>query len=161
MGELGLGVVLVVDEPGLGGAGIADPSVFDPLRVTGAVAWGLHVCGPVPWPLVDAAEPDLVSFDLTREALGPVGRSTLGRLVGRGGRVAWGALDPVGSGAPAVIAAVGPMLGVIGYPAETVAAQSLLTPGCGTGMLTPAREEAVARGLAAAAQALRAPRFMR
>ena len=40
----------LVDEPGLDGAGIADPVVYDPLRAAGAAAWGVHVCGPVPWP---------------------------------------------------------------------------------------------------------------
>jgi hypothetical protein len=158
--ELGLRVVLLVDEPGLGAADVGD--VYDPLRRTGAVAWGVHVCGPVPWPLVDALEPDVVSFDLTRHALDAVGRSVLGRLVGTGARIAWGVLDPVSPGSPLPAAArAGGVIRTLGRPADRVAAHSLVTPGCGTGMLTPARELGIARGLAVIAEALRAPRFMR
>jgi hypothetical protein len=158
--ELGVDVVLLVDEPGLGRADVGD--VYDPLRRTGAAAWGVHVCGPVPWPLVDALEPDIVSFDLTRATLDAVARSVLGRLAGAGTRIAWGVLDPVspGSALPAA-AAAGGVIRTLGRPADRVAAHSLLTPGCGTGMLTPARELALARGLAVVAEALRAPRFMR
>ncbi len=156
--ELGVDVLLVVDEPGLADAGIGDPVVYDPLRAVGAAAWGVHVCGEVPWPLMEALEPDLVSFDVTRHPLDAVGRSVLGRLVAGGGRAAWGVLDPLAArGAPAVA----PILGSLGLPAGRVATRSLLTAGCGTGMLTPVRERRLARSLASLAASLRAPRFMR
>ena len=162
LAELGLGAVLVVDEPGLDGAGIADPVVYDPLRAAGAAAWGMHVCGAVPWPLVDLLEPDLVSFDLVRHGPDAGGRSVLGRLVARGGRIAWGAVDPVAPVAAAQTAAlVGTALRSLGHPTTLVASRSLLTPTCGTGVLAPSRERRVARTLAAAGTALRAPRFMR
>jgi hypothetical protein len=160
LGELGLEAVLLVDEPGLGSRDVGD--VYDPLRRTGAAAWGVHVCGPVPWPLVDALEPGIVSFDLTSGALDAVARSVLARLVGTGTRVAWGVLDPVapGSALPAA-ARASSVIRSLGRPADRIAAHSLLTPGCGTGLLTPAREVGLARGLAVVAEALRAPRFMR
>jgi hypothetical protein len=69
LGELGLDTVLVIDEPGLAMASrLTDPdartggcrSVWDPLRAV-AGAWGLHVCGEVPWRLLDELEPDVIS----------------------------------------------------------------------------------------------------
>ena len=95
--ELGLGVILVVDEPGLQSAGVADPDVWGPLQLTGASAWGVHVCGPMPWALVDALEPGVVFLDLARHGLGADGAAVLRRVVERGGRIAWGALDPGGA----------------------------------------------------------------
>jgi hypothetical protein len=162
LAELGLGAVLVVDEPGLDGAGIADPMVWDPLRTAGAAAWGVHVCGPVPWPLVDVLEPDLVSFDLVRHRPDAAGRSVLARLVERGGRVVWGAVDPVSPDTAAPTATlVGDALRSLGLPVALVARRSLVSPACGTGLLEPSRERRIARTVAVAATALRAPRFMR
>ena len=58
----------MVDEPALhvfGTEGIE--RAWDPLRA-GAPAWGLHLCGPVPWDMVERAEPDVLSFDLALAA---------------------------------------------------------------------------------------------
>jgi hypothetical protein len=145
---LGLGVILVVDEPGLASAGVADPDVWGPLRLTGASAWGVHVCGPMPWALVDALEPGVVSFDLARHGVGADGAAVLRRVVQRGGRIAWGALDPVApEAAPAAAERVAAAAGSLGLPADRVAASSLLTPGCGTGLLTTADEGLLAARL--------------
>lgn len=157
---LGVHTVLVVDEPGLAGQGRMGLGVWDRLRDTGAAAWGLHVCGPVPWALVDAVDADLLSFDVTRTPLEPHARRAVRRLLRRGGRVAWGALDPVhpgGSGdvAGLVAAALHAVAGD-GLAIEAVAARSLLTPACGTGRLTPGEERLLAAGLAGAADGLRA-----
>jgi hypothetical protein len=141
--ELGLRAVLIVDEPGLDRAGIPDPRLYDPLRATGAAAWGVHVCGPVPWALVDALEVDVLSFDAVRH---PPDAAVLDRIIARGGRIAWGVVDPVAPVEPAAIAAR------VAVPA----ANSMLTPTCGTGVLSPAKEAQVARALAQA----RAARFM-
>jgi hypothetical protein len=159
--ELGVDALLVVDEPRLEGSGIGDPAVYDPLRVTGATGWGVHVCGAVPWPFVEALEPDLVSFDLTRDGLDAVGRSVLGRLVARDTRVVWGVLDPTApAGEAEAASAVGAAIRSL-RARERAARHSLLSPGCGTGMLTAVREERLARRLAAVADVLRAPRFLR
>ena len=148
--EAGLGVILLVDEPGLASARVDDADVWGPLRLTGASAWGVHVCGPVPWGLVDALEPDVVSFDLARHGLGADGAAVLRRVVARGGRIAWGVLDPVApDGAPAAAARLAAAIGSLGLPAGQVAASSLLTPGCGTGLLTTADEERLAAQLSA------------
>jgi hypothetical protein len=98
----GLDALVVVDEPGLAHAvaGLgreetgADVGVWDALRSSGA-AWGLHVCCAVPWSVLRAAEPDWISFDATASPVGGRGALVLGELVRRGGRIAWGALDPV------------------------------------------------------------------
>ncbi len=149
---LGLDTVLVVDEPAL--AGPARPGIeaaWDPLRGV-AAAWGLHLCCAVPWDLVTAAEPDLVSFDL---AVNPVDRPAavaLRRHAARGGSVAWGVLP---AHRPA-----GPRHGYLRLRAalgrvHVAPEQSLLTAGCGTGWLSERREVAVATALSAVAASRR------
>jgi hypothetical protein len=156
--ELGLDVLLVVDEPGLAAARPA-ATVWDPLRATGAAAWGLHVCGPVPWRLVDATDADVLSFDLTRTPLEGHARRALRRLLRRGGRVVWGALDPVDPGTSAdaagLVAAALAALAGDRLALDAVARGSLLTPACGTGRLTPAAERLLAAGITGAAEGIR------
>jgi hypothetical protein len=153
LGELGLSAVLVVDEPGLADAGIADARAYDPLRSTGASAWGLHVCGRVPWGLVDRLEVDLLSFDAVRH---DADGSVLGRILDRGGRVAWGALDAVAPEAPArVTARLRASMGRLDRDPELVASRSLVTPTCGTGLLWPEEETRTAAVLEDSAESMR------
>ncbi len=162
LGALGLDVLLVIDEPGLAAAGIsgADVGVWHLLRDAGASACGLHVCGAVPWGVIDASDLDLLSFDVARYGLEPHARRALRRLLGRGGRIAWGALDPVDPGdagdvtgvlAGALAALAGPAL-----PLDLIARRSLLTPSCGSGRLSERRERLAAATLEAAAEGTRA-----
>jgi len=157
--DAGFTVLLTVDEPGLAYAGLrpAHADVWDPLRATGAGAWGMHVCGAVPWPLVHAARPDVVSFDASRYGLDATGRATLTALVRGGVRVAWGVVDPTepGGAGPAAGRAAACIAALAGgdWSPEDVAARSLLTPGCGTGRLSATREHLVAAVLAASATA--------
>lgn len=165
--ELGLDALVVVDEPGLAHAAIGpegvgtavDATVWDPLRAAPA-AWGLHVCSAVPWALVRAAEPDVLSFDATRYAVGGAGAVVLGELVARGGRIAWGALDPVRPDAEyAVAARIRAAITTVvdaGASLDAVVGASLLTPSCGTGRLAPDRERLVASVLDAGAAAVAA-----
>ncbi|HWM10892.1 MAG TPA: hypothetical protein VNO82_16165 [Solirubrobacteraceae bacterium] len=154
LAERGIDALLLVDEPGLASAGLDphrddDVHVWDPLRNTGAAAWGLHVCGPVPWPLVGVVRPGLLSFDAVRYAPDSTTLTS-------GMRIAWGVVDPVTpEGAEAVAARVRACLAATGDP-EAVAARSLLTPSCGTGRLSTARERLVAAVLGAAAATVRA-----
>lgn len=150
LASLGLDAVLVLDEPGLAALAAGDDDAaaraWDPLRAV-APAWGLHVCGPVPWDVVEAAAPDLMSFDLR---LG-IDADAVARLAARGTRIAWGVLAPDApesdAEAAALLAAALTRTGVSGD-------QSLLTPSCGTGPTTPDRENAVSAGLAALAAGL-------
>ncbi|MEV4421456.1 hypothetical protein AB0L40_15955 [Patulibacter sp. NPDC049589] len=165
--ELDLDVLLVVDEPGLAHAAIGpsdvgtavDATVWDPLRGT-AAAWGLHVCSEIPWGLVRAAEPDVISFDATRYAVGGAGAEVLAELVARGTRIAWGAVDPVRPDAAFDVASrVAAGVGAItatGASVEALVAHSLMTPSCGTGRLAPDRERLVASVLDAGAAAVAA-----
>ena len=158
--DLGLGVLLVVDEPGLAAAGLTRhrAQVWDPLR-RAAHAWGLHICGQVPWELIDAAEVDVVSFDVSRYGLEADAAAFLARLLARGGRVVWGVVDPVAPGdaetaagrLAASAAAMAPELS-----ASEVAASSLVSPACGTGRVSIDSECRVAEVLAAAVRATRA-----
>jgi hypothetical protein len=162
LAALGLDVLLTVDEPGLAGAGLtgADVGVWHPLRDAGAAAWGLHICGAVPWGVVDASDIDLLSFDVARDGLAPHARRAIRRLLGRGGHVAWGALDPVDpgdSGSVAAVVAGAPFaLTGPGLPLEQIAQRSLVSPACGTGRLSEQRERLVAATLAAAVDGARA-----
>lgn len=155
--ELGLDALVVVDEPGLAyaaGCGIAS-DVWDPVRAV-APAWGLHICGPVPWPLVGAAQPDLLSFDVTRYCVGGEGAAVLGTLLDRGARVAWGAVDAVRPDdvcdIAARVAAAVAATAATGVPLATVYERSLVTPACGTGRLATDRERLVASLVAAGAE---------
>jgi hypothetical protein len=162
LGALGLDVLLVIDEPGLAGAGLsgADGGLWHVLRDTGAAAWGLHICGALPWGVIDAGDLDVLSFDVARYGLEPHARRALRRLLGRGGRIAWGVLDPVDPGdagdaagilAGALAALAGPAL-----PLDVIAGRSLLTPSCGSGRLSERRERLVATTLDAAVAGTRA-----
>jgi hypothetical protein len=155
--RLGLDVLLIVDEPGLADT---DITVWDPLQSTGASAWGLHVCGEVPWSVVEAAEPDVISFDLVRYGITAPARACLARQLARGRRVAWGVLDPVEpDGVPATAARLAGAVASLAtphLPLARVAALSLATPTCGTGRLTPAQERLVAATLEAATTTARA-----
>ncbi len=106
LAELGLTALVMIDEPGLTAAhqAGATPAVWDALRAVAPV-WGVHVCGEVPWRLVDAAEPDVISYDLGRFGCVPAAQSVIRRLMRRGGRIMWGAVDPAAFGPPSVAAA--------------------------------------------------------
>jgi hypothetical protein len=132
LNDIGLDVLLVVDEPGLAAAGVSDTRVWDPLRIT---TWGMHVCGVVPWPLIRALEPDVLSYDVVRYGIPP----ELRELSRSGTRIAWGAIDPVR----------------LAMATDLPPERSLLTPTCGTGRLSVERELLVAATLADLRSSLR------
>jgi methionine synthase II (cobalamin-independent) len=141
----GLHALLVVDEPALhvfGTEGVE--RAWDPLRAV-APAWGLHLCGSVPWDVVERAEPGVLSFDLALAAPGEQATAVLRRLLGRGGRIAWGVIAPH--------RAEHELHGVrrLRYALERTGAlgeQSLLTPSCGSGRMSVQRENELAAALA-------------
>lgn len=160
LADLGLAVIVMVDEPGLIACGRSGTAslVWDALRATGP-AWGLHVCGEVPWSLVDAAEPDVISYDLVRWGCDRRAQLAIRRLIRRGGRVMWGALDPAAPEHPEpaasrVEAAARQVAGRRSRTADVLAA-SLLSGSCGTGGVTPEHEHRLARGLRDIAARLR------
>jgi len=158
--DLGLVALVVIDEPGLGGAGI-EPGRSRPWAPLSAIApaWGLHVCGAVPWELVASLEPDLISFDATLHGFTPGSRPVLRRHLRRGGRVAWGVLDPVAPEGAEVATGLAATCVATMTDGELspglVAERSLLTPSCGTGRLAPERERMLAARLEACARGVR------
>src|SRR5262249_40589221 len=132
----GLDTLLIVDEPALHRLQV---DAWDPLRAI-APAWGLHLCGPVPWALVDAAEVDVLSFDLAL-APPPPGTTVLDRSAQRGGRIAWGVIEPH----KAEYATHGLKRLRAQHPDPE---HSLLTASCGSGTMTVAREHELAAALA-------------
>lgn len=152
-------VLLFVDEPGLAGLGssamigVSDndvraalEEVFEAIHAAGGLA-GIHVCGNTDWGLILGSSVDMVSFD----AHGFIDRFLLyaeplraylaaGRLLALGvvptGAVAdieAATIDSVFACLQRTIAG----LTALGVARETVIAQSLITPSCGTGSLSP------------------------
>lgn len=154
--ERGVDALVVVDEPALDlvGAVPGMEASWDPLRTLGT-PWGLHVCCAVPWDVIDAAGPDLLSFDLVRAPVDRRAASSLRRLLRAGGRVAWGvvAVDRDDDGGDIAAARLDVALACCGADG----AQSLLTPSCGTGRQPLPREDYVARVIAQLAARCREP----
>jgi hypothetical protein len=154
---LGLDALVVIDEPGLAAAGLVagDAALWDPLRIVSPV-WGMHVCGPVPWALIATLDIDVLSFDATppRTAVDAAALAVLRALVRRGGHIAWGVLDPVGPASAAhaarLVEARIAALACRRLPRTLIEGHSLVTPTCGTGLLSAARERLVAATLGAA-----------
>lgn len=152
----GITALVVVDEPGLAAAGLGDDdlTVWDPLRPV-APAWGLHVCGRVPWELVYQLDLDLLSFDAVTHLDGAA-IGVLRAMMVRGCRIAWGVLDAAGrvdvaEAAQLATRAIGALVRP-GLRLERALALSLLTPTCGTGRMAPAGERLAAACLTATAQ---------
>ena len=150
--ESNLDAVLVVDEPSLATFSTADvEAAWDPLRrVTSA--WGLHLCCPVDWPLVERAQPDLLSFDLAVSPVDAQAAAVLGRLAARGGRVAWGVVRPhaLEHGRHGLAR----LSGAIGR-AAVPPARCLVSPACGSGRMSVRRERELATAVADVARTLR------
>ncbi|MGO9820080.1 MAG: hypothetical protein ACLPTJ_05435 [Solirubrobacteraceae bacterium] len=160
LGEIGLSVLVMVDEPGLMAAHRvgAAPAVWDALRSV-APAWGLHVCGEVPWRLLDAAEPDVISYDLVQSGCEPIAQTVIRRLMRRRGRIMWGAIDPALVDAPPrvvdrVRAAVRAVAGRQ-WRTQDVLSASLVSASCGTGGVSVGAERWVARSIQCVAGLLR------
>jgi hypothetical protein len=156
LGECGLDVLLMVDEPAVDQLGVPGlDRVWDPLRAVAAV-WGLHLCCRVPWELVERVEPQVLSFDLTLESPLP-GRAKqlLSRLAERGGRVGWGAVAPHRcEGAQTAVTLIETAIEGSGVGG----ASSLITPACGSGRVSMARERRLACAVDQLARGLRSSR---
>lgn len=125
---------------------------------------GLHCCGNTDWSVVLSAPIDILSFDAydygQTLSLYP---EEVRRFLGRGGIIAWGIVptqeEPLGKeDLESLLARLEEAMGFLerkGMPRERLLRQSLITPACGLGSLSP---QAAARALeltAALSQALR------
>jgi hypothetical protein len=145
-----------VDEPGLMAAQRAGarPGAWDALRATAPV-WGVHVCGEVPWRLVDAAEPDVISYYICRFGCPRAAQTAIRRLMRRGGRIMWGAVDAAVAVPPlrtvARVRTVARAVAGRRWRTTDVLDASLLSGGCGTGSVSTETERQLARALRVAA----------
>jgi hypothetical protein len=157
----GVGTLLVVDEPALeivSGLALDPLAAWAPLAAT-ADAWGLHVCCRPPWALLSAAAPDVVFCDVARHPLCRLGADVLARTIDRGGLAALGVLPLDGSatvaGGLASARRAFTALRAAGIDGSHLGASTLVTPACGTGLLTSAGERELAAALQEIAGVLR------
>jgi hypothetical protein len=157
--ELGLPVIIFIDEPALAGYGSSElisiskediaaslGEVIDTIHEHGALA-GVHVCANTDWSLLLESALDIINFD----AHGYFDRFVLygdgiRRFLHRGGRLAWGMVPTLQP--EAILEAnvedlwrvwqeKSAQLCALGIDAADLRAQSFITPSCGTGALTP------------------------
>jgi hypothetical protein len=99
----------------------------------------------VPWDVVERAEPGVLSFDLALAAPGEQATAVLRRLLDRGGRIAWGLIQPHRAENELHAAKrLQHALERTGASGE----QSLLTASCGSGRMSVQRENELAAALA-------------
>jgi methionine synthase II (cobalamin-independent) len=152
-------VIISLDEPALAGFGSSEfisisrddvaaslGEVIDAVHDGGGLA-AIHVCANTDWALVLTSSADMVSFDayayFDRFILY---RAELQRFLASGGLLAWG-IVPTLSPEDLSRAAAGQLVErlkshaaqvmALGFSWEQVRAQSLVTPACGMGALTP------------------------
>ncbi|MFZ5774734.1 MAG: hypothetical protein ACOY3Z_04545 [Thermodesulfobacteriota bacterium] len=158
LGELGVPVIVFVDEPALAGLGSSAfitvsldeigqdlDEVMAGIQGHGGLA-GVHVCANTDWEFLLGTSLDIVSFDAYSffDKLAAC-RDTVHRFLDRGGIIAWG-LIPTGSreaieqeSAESLLAKweaqadqlIGP-----GRDRASLLRQTLITPSCGTGSLS-------------------------
>lgn len=161
LAKRGCPVIVFIDEPALAGFGtsefisISREEVLECLReVIGAIQdagglAGIHVCANTEWDLVIESGVDLINFD----AYGYFDRlilyaDPLKKFLDAGGLLAWG-LVPTGDPEAIDRETVDSLYDLwrdqrdrtaaLGLTPETVRAQTLITPSCGVGSLSPER----------------------
>lgn len=160
-------VLVFLDEPALAGFGTSEfisigrqdvaeclTEVIEAAHGAGALA-GIHVCANTDWSLVLDSGADIVSFDaysyFDRFILY---RETIGNFLSAGKLLAWG-IVPTGDVAAIEAATTESLLAgwedhrrtveALGVDPRTIFSQSLITPSCGAGSLTPEAAEKVVR----------------
>ena len=163
LSQWGIPVIIFIDEPGLAGFGTSAfisiskedvyrvlSEVIEAIHQAGGIA-GVHVCANTDWSLILDSEADVLSFDaygfFDRLALY---EASLKTFFDQGRIVAWGIVptsssrDIARETASSLVAkweSQAGQLEAIGIERTKCLAQSLITPSCGTGSLTP--EEAI------------------
>jgi methionine synthase II (cobalamin-independent) len=160
--QFGKPVIIFIDEPAMESLGsafsavssevVADKlnEVIDTIHELGGLA-GIHCCGNADWPMIFNTRVDIVNFDafgyMEKVMLYP---DDIKRFLARGGALAWGIVPTgafTGDETPEMLCekldAGMKRLEAAGIAREAVLRQSLLTPSCGMGSLTPDKAEAV------------------
>jgi len=160
--QFGKPIIIFIDEPAMESLGSAFSAVsskmiaekldeiIGTIHELGGLA-GIHCCGNTDWSLVFHTELDIVNFD----AFGYMEKVMLyagdiKKFFGRGGALAWGVV-PTGAftGNETAEILVSKLaegfqrLAQEGLDPQTILRQSLITPSCGMGSLTPDKAEAI------------------
>ena len=160
LSRFGVPVIIFIDEPGLAGYGSSElisiskeqinaclQEVVAAIQGQGAMA-GVHVCANTDWSLLLTSDVDIVNFD----AHGYFDKfmlyqDQLKSYLAGGRLLAWGLVP---TSPPELVEAAtldelwqdwqlkSAQVGALGIAPETLRAQSLLTPSCGTGSIPPA-----------------------
>jgi methionine synthase II (cobalamin-independent) len=155
----GLPVILFIDEPALAGLGSSSfvtvsrddigqdqTEMIEAIHQAGGLA-GIHVCANTDWPLLLSLDFDIINFD----AYGYFDRiitcrDELHNFLDRGAIIAWGIVptsdaEQIKQENPESLAALwekqAGMLSNSRWDISTILKQSLITPSCGTGSLSP------------------------
>jgi methionine synthase II (cobalamin-independent) len=155
-------VIIFIDEPAMESLGSAFSSVssevvaqklneiIDTIHELGGIA-GIHCCGNADWPMIFNTKVDIVNFDafgyMEKVMLYP---ADIRKFLARGGALAWGVV-PTGAftGSETADLLEGKLEAGIkrleqqGMDRKTILRQSLITPSCGMGSLTPEKSEAI------------------
>lgn len=163
MATLGLPVIIFVDDPGLYAYGasthitltrediIADlKTIYEAIHQAGALA-GTHCCAGTDWSILMEAGADIVNFDAYEyfTSMQSYVRE-LKDFFARGGILAWGIVPTVNNVVNETLDSLyNKFIEEVNYfvekgiNRETILQQSLITPSCGTGTLTPDLAEIV------------------
>jgi len=160
--QFGKPVIIFIDEPAMESLGSAFSAVssevvaeklneiIDTIHELGGLA-GIHCCGNADWPMIFNTRVDIVNFDafgyMEKVMLYP---DDIKKFLGRGGALAWGVV-PTGAftgeeTAELLLAKLDAgmkRLESAGIRREVILRQSLITPSCGMGSLTPEKAEAI------------------
>jgi methionine synthase II (cobalamin-independent) len=162
LGRFGKPVIIFIDEPAMESLGSAFSAVssevvaeklneiIDVIHELGGIA-GIHCCGNTDWPLLFNSKVDIVNFDafgyMEKVMLYP---EDIRKFLDRGGALAWGIVPTdaftgteTAEELTAKLEAGMKRLETRGISREMLLRQSLITPSCGLGSLTPEAAEAV------------------
>jgi methionine synthase II (cobalamin-independent) len=162
LGQFGKPVIIFIDEPAMESLGsafsavsselVADKlnEIIDTIHELGGIA-GIHCCGNADWPMIFNTRVDIVNFDafgyMEKVMLYP---ADIEKFLARGGALAWGVV-PTGAytGTETADLLIGKLEAGIsrleqqGVARKTILRQSLITPSCGMGSLTPEKAEGI------------------
>lgn len=159
LSALGRPAIVFVDDPGVGAYGTWSHltlsretiqedlhSIFGAIRAEGALS-GIHSCEAVDWSLLTESGPDILSIDVYRFGASLIPYTgALHAFLEQGGTVAWGIAptldDPFAETAESLLQRLHRLWKEL-FPApanrDPVMRQSMITPACGTGLLTEAQ----------------------
>ncbi len=157
-------VIIFIDEPAMESLGsafsavssevVADKlnEIIDMIHELGGIA-GIHCCGNADWPMIFRTKVDIVNFDafgyMEKVMLYP---EDIRKFLVRGGALAWGVVPTaVFTGSETADLLIGKLEAGVkqlekqGMDRKNILRQSLITPSCGMGSLTPEKSEAILR----------------